>query len=295
MPNTLKLYAEDPDAILAPANYDVGAVIRVQTSATEAGVYADLTTVPLVAGVRAYTYYHVAGTSTTWYRTRYQNAGATVVSDWTDVFQVGGEEAGYLCSLSDVRQRLGLAVTDTASDEDLAEFIEAVTTDILGHTGREFVGTNGDVTRTFDVAEWGFPLYVPGGIRSITTLALATSDQPDTAGTYVATTNYYLRPLPHERTTGWPATRVELGVGSYFYPGRSTVQIVGKFGWAAVPPDIAGIATSAVVRRYQARQSSSTGVDLMVGSADMGFRTLAFLSPDEVRKLEWYRVRTDGL
>ena len=119
-------------------------------------------------------------------------------------------------------------------------------------------------------------------------------DQPDTGGAYTATTSYYLRPLPHDRTQGWPATRVELGTGAYFYPGRSVVSILGKFGWAAVPPDIAGIATSAVVRRFQARQSSSTGVDLMVGNADVGFRTLAFLSPAEIKKLDWYRVRHDG-
>jgi len=296
MPNTLRLYAEDPDGFLAAGNtnYGPGSLIRAQWSATSTGVFADVGTAALVSATRSYVLYHVAGTSTTWYRTRYENSAGTNVSDWTPVFQVGGEEGGYLCSLADVRQRLGLAATDTTSDEDLAEFISQVTTDILGHTGREFIGSAADETRTFDAVHSGDVLYIPGGIRSITTLSLASSDQPDTAGTYTATTNYYLRPLPHDRTQGWPATRVELGIGSYFYPGRSTVSIVGKFGWAAVPPDIAGIATNAVVRRFQARQSSSTGVDLTVGSADMGFRTLAFLSPAERAKLEWYAVRNDG-
>lgn len=295
MPNTLKLYAEDPDGILNANNYDAGAVIQLQSCATEAGVYADLATVAIVAATRSYTYYHSAGTSTTWYRTRFENAGGSIVSDWSDVFQAGGEEGGYLCSLADVRQRLGLAATDTTSDEDLAEFIRQVTTDILGHTGREFIGSSADETRTFDVAEWGEVLRVPSGIRTITTLGIASSDQPDTAGTYTTTTSFYVRPLAWDRTEGWPATRVELGLGAYFYPGRSTVQIVGKFGWATVPPDIAGIATNAVVRRFQARQSSSTGVDLTVGTADMGYRTLAFLSPSERAKLDWYADRTGGL
>ena len=194
-----------------------------------------------------------------------------------------------------MRQRLGLAATDTTSDEDLTEFIDQVSRDILGHTGREFVGSVADETRLYDVTDYGTTLYLPGGVRSVTTLSLASGDQPDTGGTYTATTGYYLRPHEHDRTAGWPATRIELGSGSWFYYGRSTVQIVGKFGWASVPPDIAGIATSAVVRRFQARQSSSTGVDLMVGSADLGFRTLAFLSPAEKAKLDWYAVRTDSV
>ena len=47
------------------------------------------------------------------------------------------------------------------------------------------------------------------------------------------------------------------------------------------------------MRRFQARQSSSTGVDLTVGSPEMGFRTLAFLSPAERAKLDWYRGPED--
>lgn len=291
MPNLIRVYVEEPSVLLGAGMYDAGAIIRLQSCATETGVYVNESTAALVSGTLAYTLYDSDGTSTTWYRTRYENSGGTITSDWTPVFQVGGEEAGYLCSLADVRQRLSLPTADVASDEDLAEFIRQVTIDILGHTGREFVGTPGDVTRTFDVAQWDDCLYIPGGIRSITTLGLASGDQPDSAGSYTTTTNYYLRPLPHERTKGWPATRVELGTGSYFYPGRSTVQITGKFGWLSVPSDIAGIAASAVVRKFQARQSASTGVDLVVGSADMGFRTLAFLSPAERAKLDWYADR----
>jgi hypothetical protein len=294
MPNLIRVFVEDSDALLNVGMYDAGAIVRLQSCATETGAYVNEATAALVTLTRSYTLYDADGLSSTWYRTRYENAGGTVTSDWSPVFQVGAEEAGYLCSLEDVRQRLGLGLTDTTSDEDLAEFIRQVTTDILGHTGREFVGSRADETRTFDAAEYGTTLYIPGGIRTVTTLNIASSDQPDTSGTYTATTAYYIRPLPHDRTAGWPATRIDLIDGACFYPGHSTVQIVGKFGWSAVPPDIAGIATSAVVRRFQARQSSSTGVDLMVGSADMGFRTLAFLSPAERAKLDWYAVRTDG-
>jgi len=295
MPNIVKVFVEDADALLNAGMYDAGAIVRLQSCATEAGVYVNEATAALVSGTKVYTLYDADGAVSTWYRTRYENAGGTITSAWSDVFQVGDEDAGYLCSLDDVKQRLfNTATMDATNDEDIAELIRQVSTDILGHTGREFVGSRADETRTFDLDYLSTSLYIPGGIRSITTLNIASGDQPDTAGTYTACTSYYLRPLSHDRTAGWPATRVETGSGVYFYPGRSTVQIIGTFGWSAVPPDIAGIATSAVVRRFQARQSSSTGVDLLVGSADMGFRTLAFLSPAERAKLDWYAVRNDG-
>lgn len=293
----MRVYVESADDLLNAGMYDAGAIIRLQSCATETGVYVNEATAALVSGTKAYTVYDADGTSTTWYRTRYENSGGTVTSDWSPVFQVGGEEAGYLCSLEDVKQRLfNTATADATNDEDLAELIRQVSTDILGHTGREFVGTPGDVTRTFDLSMTTPILYIPGGIRSITTLGYAVSDQPDSGGSYSTITSdyYYLRPLAHERSSGWPATRLELASGYLFYAGRSTVQITGKFGWSAVPPDISGIAASAVIRRFQARQSSSTGVDLTIGSADLGFRTLAFISPTERAKLDWYAVRSDG-
>ena len=152
MPNLVKVYVENADDLLNAGMYDAGAIIRLQSCATETGVYVNEATAALVSGTKAYTVYDADGTSTTWYRTRYENAGGTITSDWSPVFQVGGEEAGYLCSLEDVKQRLfNTATADATNDEDLAELIRQVSTDILGHTGREFVGTPGDVTRTFDL------------------------------------------------------------------------------------------------------------------------------------------------
>lgn len=290
MPIPVLIYVEDPAALLNAGMYDAGAVVRLHWSATETGVYASVGTAALVSGTRSYTIYHATGTGSTWYRTRYENSGGTITSDWSPVFQVGGEEAGYLCSLADVRQRIvGLAVADTGPDEDLAEYIRAVSEQIAGYTGREFVGTRADVTRTFDVEQYGQTLYVPGGIRAITTLGIASSDQPDTAGTYTTTTAYYLRPLPHERTAGWPATRVEFGPysGACFYAGRSTVQIIGSFGWAEVPPTIARIAGDAVVAMYGALSSGSTG-RVMTDPASGSMRFLRYIPKEDRELLDWY-------
>jgi hypothetical protein len=178
--NVLKISVENPDELLNASAFGAGALLRVEWCATEAGVYAEFATQPLVAGVRAHTVYHAAGVAGTWYRTRYSTAAPAAPADYSaysDLFQ-GGTAAG-LADLADVRQRLGIPASDTTSDEDLTEFIDQVTTDILGMTGREFIGSIADETRTFDVDMMDDELYIPGGIRSITTLGIASADQPN--------------------------------------------------------------------------------------------------------------------
>ncbi len=101
MPNILTITVDDSANLLNAGAYGAGAVIRVQTSATEAGVYGDLSgtgstpTIAIVSGTSSYTGYDPSGTATSWYRTRYENSGATRVSDWTTAFQAGGSSAGY--------------------------------------------------------------------------------------------------------------------------------------------------------------------------------------------------------
>src|SRR5262245_9841796 len=123
MPNIVKVKVENPDEIRNAGAYDTGAIIRLQTGATETGSFSDVSgtgstpTLPIVAATRSYTGYDPNGTSSSWYRTRYENAGATRLSDWSAAFQVGDETAGQLCSLYDVQQELGETGTDANRDE----------------------------------------------------------------------------------------------------------------------------------------------------------------------------------
>ena len=86
MPNLVRVLVENPDELLNAGAYGAGAVVRVQTSATQAGTYADVSgtgstpTLALVTLIRAYTGYDPNGTVSSWYRTRYENAGATRLS-----------------------------------------------------------------------------------------------------------------------------------------------------------------------------------------------------------------------
>lgn len=288
MPNLIRAYVEEVDELLNASMYDAGAIIRLQSSATEAGVYGNEATAPLVTGVTAYTLYDADGTSTTWYRTRYENAGGTITSDWSAVFQVGGEEAGYLCSLVDVKQRLGIAEDVDTYDEELAELIRQVTAEIERTTGCDFTGDRSDNTYTFDVWESARELRVARGIQSITTLSLATGDQPQTGGTYTAVTDFLLRPQPADRDwAGAPATKIVFpNSGSYFSAGYNTVQLVGKLGWAEVPPEVGRIAATAVVSQHMTK--GSDGPRAVVGP-DGRTTILRDISPSDYNVLMAFR------
>ena len=92
--NVVKVTVENPDELLNVSAYGAGAIVRLQSSATEGGAYSNEATAAIVAGTNSYTLYDTDGTSSTWYRTRYENVGATLTSDWSTSFQVG-DEAGW--------------------------------------------------------------------------------------------------------------------------------------------------------------------------------------------------------
>lgn len=228
-------------------------------------------TLALVSGTTVYTGYDPAGTSSTYYRTRYESSGATRVSDWSDPFQAGGEEAGELCSLYDVKQRLGIAPANTSSDEQLMELIRATTREIERLTGRDFTGDRSDGVYTFDVAETTDDIVIDRGIQSVTTLELATT----TGGAYTTTTNYYLRPKDRA-WVGEPYTRIRLGTGVWAYEGYDTVRVTGRLGWAEVPPEVQRIAATAVVAQWMTK--GSEGPRAVVG-ADGRATILRDISP----------------
>lgn len=122
MPNILTLTASNPDQLLNAGAYGAGAVIQVQSAATQAGAYADDGTVPLVADTTTYTYYDTDGTTTTWYRTRYENADGSVVSEWSDIFQPHSS----FVSLAEAQARAGESVTQNMIDALEAELVDQI-------------------------------------------------------------------------------------------------------------------------------------------------------------------------
>lgn len=301
MPNILKVTVENAGELLNAGAYDTGAKIRLQTSATETGVFADVSgtgstpTIALADGTRIYTGYDPNGTSSSWYRTRYENAGGTRTSDWSAVFQVGDETAGLLCSLYDVKQRIGGLTATTSKDEDILDHIREVSSDVIEYTGRQLVPDPRSGTKTIRMhTSAGLSLFIAKGIRSITSLKVAVDDQPESGGTYVTASSsaYYLDPPPFERSEGWPATWVRFrrnasGAATRFYDAAYGVELDCALGWAAVPASIQGIAINAVVRRWQGRGSGTYAI----ATEEFAARLLRWISPEELETLDRYRVR----
>lgn len=117
MPNILTIPVPNPDQLLNAGAYGAGAVVQVQRASAAAGPFADEGTVPIVAGTTSYTYYDTEGTSSTWYRVRYESAdGSTAVSEWGTPFQ----SYTSLVSLADAQARVGDSVTQALIDEEEA-------------------------------------------------------------------------------------------------------------------------------------------------------------------------------
>jgi hypothetical protein len=307
VPNTLNITVENATELLNAGAYGPDAIARVQSSATEAGTYADLTgtgstpTIALVSGTRIHTGYDPAGTSSTWYRTRYENSGATRLSDWSAAFQVGGETAGKLCSIYDAEQRLVQTGSSLNNDEreNVIELIDEVSDYITSITGRRFVPDPLSGTKTIRLhTHYGRRLRIPRGIRSITTLGIASSSQPDTGGTYTTATagTYYIDPPADDRTQGWPGSSIILRAnsGAVFYTAEFGAEITGAFGFAAVPPAISHIALNLVVAGYRERASSGGAAETFTLNVD-GSRTYErSLSSKDWNTLRFYTVPLVG-
>lgn len=299
MPTTLTITVENPEQILNAGLYGTGALVRLQSSATQAGTFADVSgtgstpTLAVVAGTRAYTGYDPNGITSTWYRTRYENSGATRASDWTVAFQASGLEGdGLLCSIYDVKQRLGLDPATTTEDEDILQFIGQVSAAIMSYTERRFARTpaSGTTTYLFDVDQWTNTVSVPQGIAELTLLEYATA----TGGSFatIASTDYFLDPPVQDRDFGWPATRITLSDVPasgpfYLYRGKRVVRATMALGWATIPVDIAGVAIRAVVSNYLAKGSGSTGPAIVGPTGAMTI--LRDIAPSDMSTLTRYK------
>lgn len=289
MANIIHVSVENPDELRNASAYGTSAIIRLQSGAAEAGPFTNEASEPIIAGTRSYTLYDTDGTSSTWYRTRYENGAGTVVSDWSPAFQVGDETGGLICSLYDVEQRIGaLSVNDR---ETVVDIIRRIGAQIEGYCERWFIPRPASGTSTFLVhTQSGYLLRFPKGITSISTLSIASSNQPPTGGSYtaVASTGFWLDPQLAERTPGWPATRIVLSsTGSArFYDAEFGASIVGQAGWPAVPADIQGIAQDAVIRAFIGKESAASAVSVGPSGA---ITLLRGMSPENLATLDWYR------
>lgn len=287
----LSVTVENADELLNASYLGAGALIRVERSATGGGTgYSEISTTALVSGTRLYTIYDLAGAVSSWYRVRYSKSDGSSPSSYGDEFQAGGEEGGLICSYYDVEQELGGAAS--VNDRELIlENIRAVTAQIEGYTGRWFLPRplSGTTIYRFHTA-YGQRLRIPKGIRSITTLGVASQDQPASSGTYTTatSTDYYIDPPDAERDVNWPGTSIRFRSTSatIFYTASFGAEVTGAFGWSAPPPDVQAIARRAVIAAFLSK-GSTYSANAIVGPGG-GMTILRNLSPADREALDLF-------
>lgn len=179
---------------------------------------------------------------------------------------------GY-CTLAEVKA--ALRVTDSIDDALIELSVAGASRQIDGYCERVFYSTS--ATRVYTPES--YTLCQVDDLVSVTTLK--TSGDGSTFDTTWAATDYQLEPL--NGVSGGlvqPATRIR-AVGDYFFPIAqlmmpAQVQIVGTFGWSAVPAAIKQATILLAMRQFK-RYDSPLGV---MGFGDLGAVRVGRIDPD---------------
>lgn len=183
---------------------------------------------------------------------------------------------GY-ATLADLKSALGIPSSDTASDSALELSIESASRQIDSHCERVFYQTIG-ATRVFTPSDWDYVEI--DDLYSLTSLKTSTDADGSFDQTWSSPTDYQLEPL-NGRAGGIisPATGIR-AIGDLVFPNNgaeATVQVVGNFGWSAVPTEIK-MATLILGGRLWKRFDSVLGVAGF--GPDLGIVRVSRFDPD---------------
>lgn len=155
-----------------------------------------------------------------------------------------------------------LEITDTDDDAYIGELIDDVTDWMEAFCLRWLVARN-SATYLLDTAA-GFELDVRRyGVRAVSSLGIASSNQPDTGGSYtaIAAADIVLRPPAIERNDGMPATSIAiLGSSARLSDAINGASVTMTAGPSPTPLRVDRVARDAVCAAYQARKAGGSGV-----------------------------------
>jgi len=195
-------------------------------------------------------------------------------SDNNDGYYVvaNGNEPGYvIVGEALTAESAGNSITliqsqDQIDDAKLESIIEGISREIDKKFKRRFFVTSGDETRVF-TAKYSDIMY-PGDIVSITTLKGDTNGDGTYNETWAAT-DYALWPANAVLDSEPYTCIITKTLGTKVFPVGiiNGVQIVGKFGWPAVPPQIEEL-TLLLASRLFYRKDAIFGV--VKGAPELG-------------------------
>lgn len=197
---------------------------------------------------------------------------------------------GYT-DLNTVKSYLRIPQSDTIDDAAIENAINAASREIDAFTERIFYNA-GTATRTFMPDD----VYQTSIDDLISISSLKTSSEGisyDT--TWNLATDAQLEPLNSISggITGHPSTRIR-AIGNYLFPiyeprnvnsNQASVQVIGVWGWSAVPDQIA-YATALYAMRLWKRQEAVFGI---AGFGEIGVMRVSRLDPDVQQLVEPFR------
>ena len=190
-----------------------------------------------------------------------------------------------------LKGELGIPVTNTEHDTKLDAAVSAASRQIDGHCGRRFWQDGSVVAREFYADS---PVDCMVDDISTTTgliVKVDTGDDGTFATTLTITTHFLLLPLNvADRVPVWPYTSLRLvNTDAAAFPswssGRPGVQVTAKFGWPAVPDDVAKACLIQASQLFKASDAVFGGLSF----SDGGFmRVRGGLNPMADALLEQY-------
>ena len=183
---------------------------------------------------------------------------------------------GY-ATLADLKA--ALRITDSVDDSLIEISIEAASREIDGHCNRVFYSTSG--TRVYNPVD----TFVTNTDDIVSVTTLKTSSNAEVYDQTWKTSDFQLEPL--NGVSGGlvqPYTRIR-AVGDYLFPIWSVgstynnfapVQVVGVFGWSAVPTAVKQATILLAMRQFK-RYDSPLGV---AGFGDLGAIRVGRVDPD---------------
>ena len=191
---------------------------------------------------------------------------------------------GDYCSLPELKARIWPdgVTPDSVDDAILSSIISAVSREIDNMCGRRFYTTTADETRRFTTEDREY-LYPEYDVISVTSIKVD-YDGDKTYETTLDTSDYDLMPT-NASTDSKPYAWIQISPqGSECWPTHvNGIQIVGKFGWSAVPGSIKEACLLQSARLWK-RRDAVFGIISNPAGGDM--RLIDRLDPD-VQLLLW--------
>jgi len=160
--------------------------------------------------------------------------------------------------------------TDTADDAVIEGLIEGASRLIDRITGRVFYQSTTDETRYYTADDNS--LVFTDDIVSITSLKID-DDGDRSYGTTFSSTDYDLMPY-NAVSVGFPYTWIEIAplTDESFTSYRKGIQIIGLFGFPAVPDDINEACLAITLNTYNERSGQSSAGNITVTGAGVVIR-----------------------